>query len=317
MDYIKLFDYYGNIPPMSTKNRSASYKLLHSSRRYIIRKLAVDILLPYYYRKYRKITSNVAENTIISLTSFPKRLSTLWIVIESLKHQELIPEKIVLYLSEEEVGNKNNIPQSLLAEEDSIFEIRLRSGKLRAHGKYHFAMKDFPDKNIVTVDDDMIYPPNMLKTLIGGHLKFPNYVITNCTAQVLLDEKNDVKTYNEWKRSFSDTDYIGEYCELDNMIPMGVCGVLYPPHILYEDTLNFDIARQLSFLADDLWLYSQIKLSGSKVIKTNFNTLSCIPIEIEDNATLTSVNVGEHQNDIQFNQLRDYYIQKTNIDIVR
>lgn len=312
-----LFNYYGNIPPMKTKKRSFFYKLLHSSRRYIIRRLATETIFPRYYRKHKNLSSTIAENTIVSLTSFPKRLPTLWLVIESIKHQDILPEKIILYLSEEEVGDKKNIPQSLLDEEDSIFEIRLRSGKLRAHGKYHFAMIDFPGKNIVTVDDDIIYPPTMLKFLILGHEKFPSFVITNCTKQILIDDKNNVKPYAEWKRSFAKTDYIDGFCENDDMIPMGVCGVLYPSHVLYKDALNFDLAKRLSFLADDLWLYFQIKLSGNKVIKTNFNHSSCIPIEIKGNTTLTSVNVGKNQNDVQFEQLREYYIKTMNIDIIK
>lgn len=317
MNYIKLFNYYGNIPPQKTKKRGFLYILLHSLRRYIIRKLGTELLFPQYYRKHKRLVSDTAENTIISLTSFPKRLQTLWLVIESLKHQDVLPEKIILYLSEDEVGDKKNIPQSLLNEEDSIFEIKIRPGKLRAHGKYHFAMNDFPEKNIVTVDDDIIYPPTMLKTLILGHNKFRECVITNCTAQILIDSDNTVKTYNEWKHLFFDEDYTEDYCEYDNMIPMGVCGVLYPPNVLYKDTLNFELAKQLSFLADDLWLYSQIKLFGSKVIKTNFNPFSCIPIEIKGNTTLTSINVEKNQNDIQLKQIRDYYMKNVNIDILK
>ena len=148
MNYNKLFKYYGSIPPYKG-DKKVIYKLLHSSRRHVIRKVSEKFLMPKYYRDNRNYASDIAENTIISLTSFPKRFPTLWLVIESLKHQDIIPEKIILYLSEEEVGSKKSIPQSLLDEEDSIFEIRLRPGKLRAHGKYHFAMIDFPE-NVIT-----------------------------------------------------------------------------------------------------------------------------------------------------------------------
>ena len=321
MNYQNCFVLYGDIPPYrkgkSHKLYRYIYKLFHSSRRFLIRKMVTNWLFPTYYRNHKNEPKSVSNNTIVSLTSFPKRLPTLWLVIESLKHQNIKPEKIILYLSSDEIKDKNDIPHSLLKEEDDLFEIRLRKGKLRAHGKYHFAMKEFPDKNIVTVDDDILYPPTMLQALLDGHNKYPTDVITNCTKQILFDKNKKILPYNNWKKFFNFDDYKNGYCEKDNLIPMGVCGVLYPPSVLYKDVLNFDLAKEKSYLADDLWLYTQTVLAGNKVIKTNFNTYSCIPIEIQNNVTLASSNVENNQNDVQFKQLRDYYVGLLNTDIVK
>lgn len=49
---------------------------------------------------------------------------------------------------------------------------------MRAHGKYHYAMQDFPNSIIVTVDDDMIYPNDTIESLWNAHVKYPNCVIT-------------------------------------------------------------------------------------------------------------------------------------------
>ena len=46
---------------------------------------------------------SVEDGVIISLTSFPARLDTLWQCVESLKRQTVRPEKIILYLSKEQV----------------------------------------------------------------------------------------------------------------------------------------------------------------------------------------------------------------------
>ena len=45
-------------------------------------------------------------NVVVSLTSFPKRIDTVDIVIKSMFKQTVIPDKILLYLSKEEFKNK-------------------------------------------------------------------------------------------------------------------------------------------------------------------------------------------------------------------
>ncbi len=311
--YEIFFRLYGSIP-VSMGRQSRIKESCYSARRFLMRLIGSKLLLPWHY-KYNKLSDNVAENLVVSMTSFPARLETLWLTVESIKHQDIRPAKIVLYLINEEI-NREQLPKSLVKEEDDLFEIRFRDGKLRAHGKYHFAMKDFPDSIIVTVDDDMIYPPYMLKIMLKCHKKNPAAVVTNRTSEILFNEDGTLKTYNEWNNEFDAIDYKDGYVEKDLLIPMGVCGAMYPPHILYKDVLNFSLAKQLSYLADDLWLYAMTKLSNHPVIKTPMNDQEIIPIDIKDNTTLNAINCGESQNDVQFRQIRDYYIKNEGRDII-
>lgn len=308
--YKLLFDLYGVIPP-SSLNRNNIFNSLYSLTRFVIRKLQ-SLILKIYAKKRKCYTDKYrVKNLIVSLTSFPKRLDTLWMTIESLKQQTIIPEKIVLYLINEEVSF-DKLPKSLVNEIDDLFEIRFRDGKLRAHGKYHFAMKDFPDSCIVTVDDDMIYPYDTIEALWSAHKKYPDSVITNNTFQITTENKN-IKPCSQWVNIFN----CDRCVNMPNLIPMGVGGALYPPYILYKDILNFDIAKKLSYLADDLWLYTMTSLADKTVVKSKFNFLSIMPIDITNNETLTSINDGENQNDVQFKRLREYYIEEIGIDIVK
>ena len=308
--YEKCFRWYGSIPD-NNRNHSRLENKIYSALRFISRIVVSKFYFPFYYKRGKKTDVKTLESLVVSLTSFPARLNTLWLTIESIKHQNVLPKKIVLYLIEEEV-TRERVPQSLLNEEDSLFEIRFRNGKLRAHGKYHFAMKDFPDSIIVTVDDDMIYPDDTIESLWNAHKQYPNCVITNNTHQI-LSEKGMVKSYSEWRNISKCDDII----ELENLIPMGVGGALYPPHLLYKDVLDFKIAKELSYFADDLWLYAMAKLANIKVIKSKFNFLSIIPIDISENISLTSINNGNNQNDVQFNNIRNYYLNKVGVDIAK
>ncbi len=305
--YNLLFNIYGNIPPRSS-SRSKFVNAAYSLLRICIRKIFVFLII---ILSRKKIGSNPHNEIVVSLTSFPKRLDTLWMTIVSLKNQTIKPSKIVLYLINEEVTS-DLLPKSLVDEIDDIFEIRFRSGKLRAHGKYHFAMIDFPESFIVTVDDDMIYPNDTIESLWDAHKKHPECVITNNTHQV-LSENGEIKSYSEWRNIYNSNEII----DMPNLIQMGVGGVLYPPHALYKDTLKFDLAKNLSYYADDLWLFAMTKLANRRVVKSKFNFLRIIPIDISDNVSLTSINNGDNQNDVQFNNIRNYYLEEIGIDIAK
>lgn len=171
-------------------------------------------------------------------------------------------------------------------------------------------MKEFPDSCVITVDDDMIYPYDIIETLWNSHKQYPDSVITNNTNQVLT-ENGKPKSYDEWRKIYF-SNYI---IDIPNLIPMGVGGVLYPPHVLYKDALNFELAKRLSYLADDLWLYAMTSLANKRVVKSSFSFLRIMPVDIEDNITLTSTNNGESQNDVQFNNIRNYYLEQCGVDI--
>lgn len=308
--YNLLFNIYGEIP-LNTPQMNKFTRIFCSFLRFIIRKFQSAFMK---FKAGKKLSANddrVNKNIIVSLTSFPKRLDTLWLTIVSLKNQTVLPCKIVLYLINEEVS-RDALPKSLVRELDNIFEIRFRDGKLRAHGKYHFAMKEFPDSCIVTVDDDMIYSYDMVESLWKTHLEYPNCVITNNTFQILTNNGVAIP-YLQWKYIYKSDSVINQ----PNLIPMGVDGALYPPNVLYKDTLNFELAKSLSYLADDLWLYSMASIANTQIVKSAFNSLKIMPVDIADNITLTSVNCGDNQNDTQFLQIREYYKEKLGIDIIR
>ena len=307
MIYQEIFNEYSRI--VKPQSKWDIFKRLSSAyRRYILKKRIMD----YYSQCKPEIAdeSRVA-NVIISLTSFPARLNTIWQCIESLKRQSVTPEKIILYLSKEQVS-QSELPSSLVNEEDDLFEIRMVDGDIRSHKKYYYAMKEYPDKIIVTTDDDVIYPPFMLSCLLEAHSQYPEDVIANYT-HVIKHKNGVVAPYIEWYDLPVDQNKIEKK---DNQIQVGIGGVLYPQKSLNSDALNMDIAREISFLADDLWLYAQTIVGGKRVVKSRLNKNTIIPITIKNDRTLTSENVLQNKNDIQFYKLREYYKENYNVDIV-
>lgn len=101
-----------------------------------------NLWLPYYFRRspglayYARRRQEGARVTdaVISLTTFPRRAPYLWLVIETLLRQSMLPHKIVLYLSREQFPSAADVPATLRPyEEAGILEIRMVDGDIRSH----------------------------------------------------------------------------------------------------------------------------------------------------------------------------------------
>lgn len=143
----------------------------------------------------RKIEENV--KIIISLTTYPKRMQTIRLVLESLLSQTYLPDKIVLWLSEEEF-DKNTLQCVLPLSEEVDIEIRWCEKNLRSHKKYYYAMQEFPDDIIITVDDDVIYKDTMIENLIKGYRCYPYAVIARRAHLITKTEDGNIAPYREW-----------------------------------------------------------------------------------------------------------------------
>lgn len=280
------------------------YWVLSPFRR-VIRTLA-NKNLPHYLSKPVAYSTDVADNVIVSVTSYPGRIGVVWQVIETLKRQSLRPEKILLWLSKEQFPSDNDVPSTLLSLRDDVFEIRMVEGDIRSHKKYYYAMQEYPDKTIITFDDDIYYHPDVVKRLVFTSLKYKRCIISNVTNQ-LQYEGECLKPYKDWGRHFK------KYSSL-NRVQIGVGGVLYPPSSIDKMAFRKELFTGLAPLADDLWLNSMARLVKTPVVQNDFHYLW---MEIHTGApTLTSVNNGsENLNDKQLKQIREYLIKEGMPDI--
>ena len=126
-------------------------------------KLLVNILFPVFYRKLPQKGTNNKSEIIVSLTSFPERINTVWMTITSLLLQTHKPCKIILWLSKEQFEN-TILPQKLVQLKKYGLEIKW-CDDLKPHKKYFYCMQEYSDKCIVIADDDVFYPKNHLKIL--------------------------------------------------------------------------------------------------------------------------------------------------------
>ncbi|MCM1337457.1 MAG: hypothetical protein NC187_02170 [Candidatus Amulumruptor caecigallinarius] len=248
---------------------SLTFRASHSSERFRLSEYSHHSLRP---------------NIIVSLTSFPRRLPTLHLVIEGLLRQSVKPDKIVLYLTQSQVPDVEKLPHKLLALRKRGLEIRLCPDEIRSHTKYYYAMQEFPEDIVITVDDDLFYRSDLVESLLKHHKEHPGHIIANWVKRI----NSDTDRYAWWP------DVTDRPQASNRFLLLGVSGVLYPPYSLHPDTFNVENIKALSLTADDVWLSAMAIRQGTPIFYTHYR-YNHLPVHIRNNETLISGNYVRNQ----------------------
>lgn len=275
--------------------------------RYWLRKIA-NRRLPQYFQKHEASTVQCAKTErqiIVSLTSFPKRVGNLWLVIETLLRQTVVPNKIILWLSKDQFPEGLAIlPDSLKSQQNDVFEIRFVEGDIRSHKKYLYAFREYPNEYVITVDDDIMYPTTMIESLLKSKAEHPENVICRYGFIMQYDKIGNTLGFSKWIEDYEK--------ESVNFCFGSGGGTLFVPKDLYEDVTNIEIALKLAPLADDLWLNAMTFLAGAKNLVISKDLL--MPVLTKGNERLCDVNVGANKNDEQLFNIIDYYTHKLGVN---
>lgn len=247
-----------------------------------------------------------ADGVVVSLTSFPARIGTVHMVIRSLLLQTVRPAQILLYLSAEEFpqGIGQLPPQLAGLDGRHGVSIRFVDGNLRSHKKYFYAFAERPDACVITVDDDLYYPPHTIARLVDLHRRFPKSVCANVVRRIALGPDGRVLPYRRWPKLPVD-----EPEESAALVGVGYGGVLYPPRRLAaSQVLRADVFMSICPLADDLWLKA-CELSVGVAVASGGEPFGH-PAELpgSQRRTLQSLNMSSrNQNDVQWQSLDEHF----------
>ncbi|WP_137222060.1 hypothetical protein [Shewanella sp. MEBiC00475] len=184
---------------------------------------------------------------IISLTSYAERINVVHLVVESLKKQTYQVDKIVLWLDETEL-TRPQLPQALVALEDELFEVRF-CPNYKSYKKLVPSLVAFSDAHIITFDDDIIIPTNVVEAFVDAHQRHSNAVIASRGRLMMTDEHGAFEGYDKWTLLNNDTEVMAPF----SIIPIGYGGVLYPNGGLDSEVINVDQFSALANNADDIW----------------------------------------------------------------
>lgn len=232
---------------------------------------------------------------VISFTTIRSRLNKVEITVRSILNQSKQPEMVLLWLNE---NDKNYIPSSLKELEGDVFKI-FYTKRTSSHKKLIHTLESYPDKILVTCDDDFIYDNLWLEKIYAEHLKFPNAIIANQTRQIKYNAEGELLDYKFWVNN--------DKSKVNNVLAIGAAGILYPPKSLPEITINYDLAIELAPKADDLWFKAMALLNNTEVRQSANVPKNLIPIFGTQKISLKKENVDKNMNVLQWESLTKYF----------
>ena len=229
------------------------------------------------------------EPLIVSLTSFPPRIECVSETIKTLLIQTMKPDMILLWLAEEEFpGKEADLPDRLKELVPYGLSIRWCHND-RSYKKLIPTLEAYPEAVIITVDDDTIYHPDLIRRLFSEYLENGRKKIIYCHRATMIE-------MDEGKLKVTTGGYvIHEYPSYLNR-PTGVGGILYPPHCLDPEVVKRDLYMTLASMNDDVWFWAMAVRNGT-YIKALKHRITMIPkVEGSQIVSLVSVNSVEQED---------------------
>ena len=209
-------------------------------------------------RDSRSLHALSSPCVIFSLTSFPARIATLHHTIFSLLRQSTPADEIAVFLSLEEFPRGfASLPRILrFLHTQHFIRLHFVEENYKSYKKLIYALRFYPEDICVTIDDDQLYDREMLALLLDSYHKYPQCIHTH-HADTPIRESSGAFAWRACE--LEDTPLLG-------ICPLGVSGVLYPPHCLDTEVFNTQRFYDLAPHNDDLWFFVMGMLKESKKV---------------------------------------------------
>ena len=247
------------------------------------------------------------EEIVVSLTTHGKRISEVYLAIESIMQGSIKPNRIVLWVSEEYKGRP--LPVTLQKQMKRGLEV-IYCRDIRSYTKLIPALKAYPKAAIVTIDDDIIYPYDLLENLVNAHIEEPNAI---CATWIhIIPKKVEAQNTSmfDWPLMFEDKE-CGQKLFFE-----GFAGVLYPPNSLPSEVFNEKIFMDICKYADDVWFNAMALKKGTNVkyAWNHYIPFKYIVNKDVQGVALLNKNKGEESlNDFQLRTVFEKYNLYTNL----
>lgn len=207
--------------------------------------------------------NTLRSDAIVSLTTIPSRLPLIGLTLKSLMRQHVAPARIVLNLPR--FSRRENV-----AYEVPDFLKDLRSVTIRWCEDLGPATKLLPslqgedaDTRIIVVDDDRVYPGNLVADLVRASDAEPD-VAFSMRGWIVPSDLTDRQT-TLWKKLGNQPPApvrarrISAPTRVD--IIMGVSGYLVKPRFFdIAGVMDYDQAPREAFFVDDVWISAHLKV---------------------------------------------------------
>jgi hypothetical protein len=244
----------------------------------------------------KKKVENVHPITV-SLTSWKPRLKTCWLTIESIFQQTLKPNRVILWIDENE---KNLVHVSLEILKRRGLEIRFCKN-FRSYKKFFPLLSESIELQshdlFIIADDDIVYNPNWIAELYFAYLKKPKQIHCYSLYQVNDEAANQLFSFKPLSKDMSLYRSIDNDFTSDPKKFYRVCtghGVIFElEHFkknLYEKELDVEYACTVAPTEDDLWFGSLVYKNDLILHKVGSDKPFSFLVEHEQISALQSSN---------------------------
>lgn len=259
---------------------------------------------PFYYHRVKQRGVEPAPKgqprLIVSLTSFPARIKTVSYTIESLLTQTKKTDMVVLWLGYDKFpGKEKDLPKRLLRLEKYGLIIKWCKD-IRSYTKLIPSLEAFPEDIIVTVDDDVWYPPQWLEKLYNSYLKNPELIHAHRCLQVTTTN-GEINKYIDWGFQIY-APQEPSYC----WHITGTGGVLYPPHCFHKDICDREKFLSMAPTVDDIWFWAMAILNHTRFKIVDGNIFDFEGVFIVNNKALWTANAFD-KNDEAIQKIAEFY----------
>jgi len=241
------------------------------------------------------------KELVISLTTYSTKIHEVHLVIESIAQQTMKPNRIILWLDENEFSSES-LPITITRQMKRGLEVKF-CPNYYSYKKIVPTLQLVPSAYIITIDDDVMYGNNCIEILMNESKKNPNKIIGHRGHYIKFTGAGEVAPYRKW-------DYGTKRSLASHKVFLTGCGsILYPPNSLHKDVTDIETALELSPKADDVWLKVHALRNDTICKITDF---SCKMTDLKRNRDigLSHENVRGGGNDKQMKALLGHY-QKT------
>jgi hypothetical protein len=212
---------------------------------------------------------------VATCTTLPNRYDTLLRTLKCLKNQDVKLDEIYVTLPYK-AKRLNKIYPELPEEIKKLCKVVRVKEDYGPLCKLYGALISEHDDNtiIICVDDDCIYPFNLVSSLIKYHKLYPNVAI--CSTGVLLNNGNIFMSYHTNDVSVIDSNNFMGFNVPENgrMIDIlyGFSGVLYKrsffPNVnnLYKKLFKYPLIDDSIFCSDDIIISGYLKKNNIKIM---------------------------------------------------
>jgi hypothetical protein len=248
-------------------------------------------------------TSNRQQGNelIVSFTTYSKRIHDVHLVIESIGQQTYKADRIILWLDETEFS-ESTIPLILKQQMRRGLEVRFCEN-LRSYKKLFPTLSTEPQSDVITIDDDFLYPHDFIELLMAEAQTNPDTVI-GIRSHTMRLENGQLLPYKQWTFESSHIDN-GPFTFLTTG-----AGTLFPAGLLPTEMADSSLYLDLSPSADDVWINLMCVKAGIKRIKIaddrNFKQ-RFLELPQNQDIALNASNVHQSNNDKQIQQIVEYF----------